>query len=333
PALIGPLLGPFLGGLIVHWAHWRVIFLMNLPFGLLGLWLSRSIMPDYRDEHVPPLDRLGFLLFGAGTALLSYVLEVFGEHSLPGGAVLGLLALSLALLALYAAHSRRVRAPLLALGLFRLRTLRISVLGGLLTRLGVGGMPFLLPLLYQIGLGYAPWEAGLLTMPSAAAAIAMRVLNRRILARFGHRQTLLVNTVLLGMTIAAFTQVSPDTPIGVIVLLGFAQGFFSSLQFTSLNTLVVADIDDRDASHATTISSAGQQLSMSFGVAAASLAVAAFLGPVNQKDPTQAIPALHKAFAWMGGATLLSSLLFLLLRRTDGGNVSRFGAPSAAEGA
>jgi len=281
-------------------------------------------MPDFRDPAVPPLDRLGFVLFGGGTALLSYVLEVFGEHSLPGTAIAGMLSLSILLLTVYAIHSRRSPAPLLALGLFRLRTFRISVAGGFLTRLGVGGMPFLLPLLYQLGLGYAPWQAGLLTMPPAAAAIAMRALNRPILARFGHRSVLLANTALLGIAIAGFIQVGVGTPVWVIILLGFTQGFFSSLQFTSLNSLVYADVDDRDASRASTIASAGQQMSMSFGVAMASLAVAAFLGHVDQHDRSQTIPALHKAFAWMGGLTLLSSPFFALLHRGDGGSVSRF---------
>jgi len=324
PALIGPLLGPFLGGLIVHWTHWRVIFLINLPFGLVGLLLAARIMPDYRDASAPPLDRLGFVFFGAGTALISYVLEVFGEHSLPMSAIAGLLALSILLLVVYGIHSRRTAAPLLALGLFRVRTFRVSVVGGFLTRLGVGGMPFLLPLLYQIGLGYAPWQAGLLTMPPAAAAIAMRALNRPMLARFGHRRILLANTVLLGVTIAAFTQVAIAVPVWIIVILGCAQGFFSSLQFTSLNSLVYADVDDREASRASTISTAAQQMSMSFGVAAASLAVAAFLGPVNQHDPSQTIPALHKAFAWMGGLTLVSAGFFRLLHPDDGAAVSRF---------
>jgi MFS family permease len=324
PALIGPLLGPFLGGLIVHWSHWRVIFLVNVPFGFIGLFLAARIMPDYRDASVPGLDFLGFLLFGGGTALFSYVLEVFGENTLPMPAIVGMLALSIVLLGIYGVHSRSTAAPLLALTLFRVRTFRISVVGGFLTRLGVGGMPFLLPLLYQIGLGYAPWQAGLLTMPPAAAAITMRALNRPLFARFGHRRILLTNTALLALTIVGFTQVGISTPLWVIVLLGFAQGFFSSLQFTSLNSLAYADVEDREASHASTISSAGQQMSMSFGVAAASLAVAAFLGHVDQHDPTQTIPALHRAFAWMGGITLLSSLLFTLLHRDDGRTVSRF---------
>ena len=187
PALIGPLLGPFMGGVIVHWLPWRMIFFLNLPIGLLGLWLIKRHMPDYRDDAVAPLDRTGFLLFGSGIALLSYVLEIFGEHRLSAGPILGLLAVSLALLGLYGWHAGRLPNPVMRLDLFRIRTFNIAVLGGIITRLGVGGMPFLLPLLYQIGLGHAPWEAGLLTMPQAVAAIAMKMMSKGILARLGRR--------------------------------------------------------------------------------------------------------------------------------------------------
>jgi MFS family permease len=211
---------------------------------------------------------------------------------------------------------------LLALWLLKIRTFRLSVLGGFVTRLGVGGMPFLLPLLYQIGLGFLPWQAGLLTVPLAVAAIGMKVISRPILARVGHRQVLIVNTVLLGCTIMIFSQVGPGTPIWAIVALSFTQGFFSSLQFTSMNTLIYADVDDKDASKASSIASTGQQMSVSFGVAFASTLTAWFLTGVDQTDAAQTVPALHKAFLFMGGLTILSSLTFWGLKKTDGDNVS-----------
>lgn len=322
PALIGPLLGPFVGGLIVHWLHWRVIFFLNLPFGLAGLWLVRRYMPDFRDDNSPPLDRLGFLLFGTGVALLSYVLEVFGEHSMSLDAIGFMLAGAIVLLAAYGWHAQQAVAPVLALGMFRIRTFSISVAGGFFTRLGVSGMPFLLPLLYQIGLGYPAWQAGLLTMPQAAAAIAMKMCSRWILARFGYRRVLIANTVLLGINITLFTQIGPGSPIGAILALSFTQGFFASLQFTSMNSLAYADVADRDASKASSIASTGQQMSLSFGVAFASLLAAWFLGHVDQTDPTQTIPALHKAFVAMGIFTVISSLMFWRLTATDGDNVS-----------
>ena len=322
PALIGPLLGPFVGGLIVHWLHWRVIFFLNLPFGLLGLWMVRRHMPNFSEADSPPLDRLGFVLFGAGVALLSYVLEVFGEHTLPVSAMGLMLAGSAVLLATYGWHTHRVAAPLLSLELFRIRTFRLSVVGGFVTRIGIGGMPFLLPLLYQLGLGYLPWQAGLLTMPTALAAIGMKIISKPLLARFGYRPVLICNTVLLGFTIMAFTQVGPGAPIWGILLLSFVQGFFSSLQFTSMNSLVFADVANRDASKASSISSTGQQMALSFGVAFASLLAAWFLGHVDQTIPAQTIPALHKAYFTMGIVTVISSLTFWGLHRDDGDNVS-----------
>jgi EmrB/QacA subfamily drug resistance transporter len=322
PALVGPLIGPFVGGLIVHWLPWRTIFLVNLPFGLLGLWMVRRYMPDFRDEAVAPLDRAGFLLFGAGVGLLSYVLEVFGEHRLSAGPIIALALLSFALLTAYGLHARRSRTPMLRLALLRIRTFRVSVLGGFVTRLGLGGMPFLLPLLYQLGMGFPAWKAGLFTMPQALAAMGMKVIGRNLLARFGHRTVLVANTVLLGIAISAFALVNHDTPIWSIVLLSFSLGFLASLQFTSMNTLVYADVEDRDASQAGSIASTAQQMSLSFGVAFGALLAAWYLGSIDQSIAAQTIPALHKAFVTMGALTIVSSLTFWTLRSSDGNNVS-----------
>ncbi len=324
PALVGPLVGPFLGGVIVHWLHWRVIFLVNLPVSALGFLLAWRSMPDFRGDSTAPFDAAGFLFLGLGIGLVSYVLEVFGEYHLPPAVLLGMTAIGVASLAAYGWHARRVAAPLLSLALFRVRTFRVSVLGGIVTRLGFGGMPFVLPLLYQIGLSYAPWQAGLLTMPQAAASILMRGLNRPILRRLGHRGTLIANTVLLGMTIAGFFSIGPGAPLWAILGLGFAQGFFSSLQFTSINTLAYADLEDRDVSRAGSIASSAQQLSLSLGVAVASLVIAWFLGQGHGRDPELVVRAIHRAVLVLGGLTLASSALFAELRRDDGRNISRF---------
>jgi EmrB/QacA subfamily drug resistance transporter len=322
PALLGPLLGPVTGGLIVHVTTWRMIFFVNIPLALFGLWLTRRYMPDYRDEKVPPLDRAGFVLFCSGIGLLSYVLEVFGEHQHASGPVVAMTAVSLVLLGAYGWHARRMAAPLLDLLIFKVRTFRISVLGGFVTRLGFGGMPFLLPLLYQIGLGYPAWQAGLLTVPTALAAMGMKIISRPLLKRFGHRTILLSNTVLLGLTMMAFTQIDRTVPVGAILVLSLAQGFFASLQFTAMNSLVYADIDDQEASKASSISATAQQLSLSFGVAIGSLVAAWFLGHVNQTDAVQTIPALHKAFLTLGLITIVSSATFIGLHKHDGNNIS-----------
>ena len=220
PALIGPLLGPTVGGLIVHWLSWREIFFVNVPIGIVALLIIYRHMPDYHGGAPRPLDIVGLVLFGTGTALLSWLLEIFGEHSLDVTSAGVLCLLSMALLAAYAWHARQQAYPLLRLSLFKVRTFRVSVAGGFITRLGIGGMPFLLPLLYQLGLGLPPWESGLLMMPTAAAAMGMRLISAGILRRYGFRQILIVNTVLLGLTICMFSLVTPNTPLAVIVSWG-----------------------------------------------------------------------------------------------------------------
>jgi len=323
PALIGPLLGPTVGGLIVHWLSWRVIFFVNVPMGVVALWIIVHHMPDYRGDAPRSLDVVGLVLFGTGTALLSWLLEIFGEHQLDTAPAAGLLSLSLGLLAAYGWHARGKAHPLLRLALFRVRTFRVSVVGGFVTRLGVGGMPFLLPLLYQLGLGMPAWQSGLLMMPVAAAAMGMKFIASRVLARFGYRRVLIVNTVMIGIVVCLFSLVTQASPVVLIVLLGLAHGFFNSLQYTSMNSMAYADIDPPDSSMASTIASSLQQMSMSFGLACGSLIAAWYLGDLPQTDRAAVTGALHHAFLTVGGLTILSSLSFWSLRPGDGESVSR----------
>jgi EmrB/QacA subfamily drug resistance transporter len=323
PALIGPLLGPTLGGLIVHWISWRAIFFVNVPVGLVALFLVVRYMPDYHGHERRPFDVIGMILFSSGTALLSWLLEIFGEHSLDPTTAVVMLALSVALLAAYAWHASGIEFPLLRLSLFRIRTFRVSVLGGFITRLGVGGLPFLLPLLYQIGLGLPAWKSGLLMMPTALAAMGMKLVSTRLLGKFGYRQVLIVNTVFIGITIGLFATVNPGTPLALVVTFSLMQGFFNSLQFSSMNSLAYADIAANDSSMANTISSSFQQLSMSFGLATGSLITGWFLGDVPQTNRLMVTSALHSAFIALSGLTILSSLTFWGLRREDGESISK----------
>jgi EmrB/QacA subfamily drug resistance transporter len=323
PGLIGPMLGPIAGGFIVAYFHWRVIFFVNIPIGLLGLYLVYRHMPDYREKHVDPLDVVGLILFGAGVALLSYVLEVFGEHTLSTGAIVGLLALSLALLAAYGLHATRAAHPMLRLTLFRIRTFRASVVGSFVTRLGIGGIPFLFPLLYQVGLGYSPIESGALMMPQALAAMSLKMTMPHILKRFGYRAVLVSNTIIIGVFIFLFSRIGHGTPVWLIVQMVFCYGFFTSLQYTSMNTLVYADISEEEASAASSIASTMQQMSMSFGVATASLVTAVFLPDRFRSNPGEFIHGIHHAFWVLGGMTILSTLVFRELKRSDGIAVSQ----------
>lgn len=322
PGLLGPLMGPLIGGLIVHWLPWQAIFFINLPICAAGIVAAWRHMPDYRAEARANFDGVGFLLFGGGLGLLAYALEVVGEHKLSWDAIGGLATLGLSLLIGYGLHARLAARPLLELGLFRVRTFRVSVVGGFITRLGFAGTPFLLPLLYQIGMGFPPWKAGLLMMPAPGAAILMKLAATRILRRLGHRWALRINTVLLGCVVASYSLVGPGSPLALILSISFLQGLFASLQFTSANSLAYADVPDERASAASTIASAGQQMSMSFGVAIASALALLFLGGLAQRDPALIVPGLHRAFWILGGLTVLSSLAFLALRPDDGNTIS-----------
>lgn len=323
PALIGPLLGPTIGGLIVYWLPWQAIFFVNVPIGLIALWLIRQHMPDYRSDNSPPLDVIGFVLFGCGIALLSWVLEIFGEHYLDATLTGILLGLSFCLLAAYGWHSRHHIHPLLQLSLFKTRTFRVAVAGGFITRLGLGGMPFLLPLFYQIGLGFPAWQSGLLMMPAAAAAMFMKVISIRVLKQFGYRSVLIINTLMIGFTIMLFAIIDNSTAIGWIVAISLAQGLFNSLQYSSMNSMAYADVSNNDASMASTIATSMQQLSISFGLAFASIIAGLYIGDLPQSNQLAVTRALHYAFLTLGCLTIISSLSFWSLRKNDGDNVSR----------
>jgi EmrB/QacA subfamily drug resistance transporter len=323
PALVAPMLGPIAGGLIVGYFHWRVIFFLNIPIGIIGLIMVYLHLPDYRQEQTHPLDIVGLILFGSGIALLSYVLEVFGEHTLSGREVTGLLLLSLALLGGYWVHAKTLAFPLLQLSLFKIRTFKAAVGGSFFTRLGIGGVPFLLPLLYQVGLGYSPVQSGLLIMPQALAAMSMKAVMPRLLAVIGYRWVLISNTIILGLLLMLFATIGLHTPVWLIVLQAFLYGGFTSLQYSSMNTLVYADTTDAETSAASSIASTMQQMSISFGVAAAGLATAFFVPSRGQPAPVEMIHGIHKALLALGALTIISTVIFRSLKQGDGDDVSQ----------
>jgi EmrB/QacA subfamily drug resistance transporter len=322
PALVAPMLGPIAGGLIVGYLQWRFIFFVNIPIGLAGLILVYLHLPDYREEKTHPLDIVGLILFGSGIALLSYVLEIFGEHTLSAREMSGLLGLSLALLSGYGVHASHLSFPLLQLKLFSIRSFRAAVSGSFFTRLGIGGVPFLLPLLYQVGLGFTPIQSGLLVMPQAIAAMSMKTIMPRILSRLGYRGVLIFNTLILGVLLMVFATIGLRTPVWAIVLQAFLYGAFTSLQYTSMNTLVYADITEKDTSSASSIASTMQQMSISFGVATAGLATAFFV-PSTHSNPTEMIHGIHKALIALGILTIASTIVFRSLKSGDGDDVSQ----------
>jgi MFS family permease len=308
PALIGPMLGPIAGGLIVGYLHWRFIFFVNIPIGLAGLLMVYLHLPDYREKKTPPLDIVGLVLFGSGIGLLSYVLEIFGEHTLSGREMLGLLTVSLALIGAYGLHSTQTKFPLLQMKLFAIRTFRAAVSGSFFTRLGIGGVPI---------------QSGLLIMPQALAAMSTKILLKKILGRFGYRGVLVSNTVILGVLLMLFANIGVHTRTWAIVALAFTYGAFTSLQYTSMNTLVYADLTEAETSNGSSIASTMQQLSISFGVAAAGLTTAFFIPAQAHANPAAMIHGIHEAFYVLGGLTIVSTIVFTGLKSGDGADVSQ----------
>ncbi len=266
PALIGPMVGPPLGGFITTYFHWRWIFLVNVPIGVLGILLGRRFVPDVR-EAIAPLDWRGFLLTGLGLAAAMFGFSTLGLALVPTGVAAVALAGGLAALAVYVLHARRHPRPLLDLRLFRLPTYRAGVAGGSLFRIGIGATPFLLPMMLQLGFGLSPVESGLLTFVSSIGAIFMKTIAARVLKRFGFRRVLVWNGLAAAALLASFGLFRPETPHALIIATLLASGCFRSLQFTSLNAISYAEVDSVRMGQASSLAGMVQQLSLSFGIA------------------------------------------------------------------
>jgi EmrB/QacA subfamily drug resistance transporter len=271
PALIGPVLGPPLGGFITTFFSWRWIFWINLPIAALGLVLATLFIPDTRSEHLSSFDFLGFALSGIGLSALVSASAAIDASAVSAGLILSLLVVGTLLTTLYVRHALRSPAPILDLRLLSYPTFRSGVVGGSLFRLGVGAMPLLLPLQLQLGFGMNPLRSGLLTFVAALGAIGMKTAAGSVLRRYGFRRVLVVNSLLSAFSMAAPALFTPDTPISIIVVVLFIGGFFRSLQFTAINAITYAEIEQPEMSQATSLSSVLQQVSLSLGITVAAL--------------------------------------------------------------
>ena len=312
PGLIGPAIGPFLGGLFSTYLSWRMIFFVNLPFGLAGLWMTLRYMPDYRASVQAPLDLRGFVLFGLGIGGVSWALEQIVEANYAATALVGLPAI--ALLVVYAWRSLRIAYPIVDLHLLRVPSFRIGVNGSFSTRLGVGGIYFLLTLLFQVGFGYSPVMAGLLQTPQAIAMLSTRFFVASIIRHVGYRRVLIVNTVLAGLMILSFATFDTATPIWRLCTQVFLFGMVMSIQYTAVNTLGFVDLTPAQASMGSSMSSTAQNLSISFGVAFGSLLMACFL-PKDSTLGEHYVAAFHTTVIILGVVTMLSSAVFYRLPR------------------
>ena len=273
PALIGPLIGPALGGFITTYISWHWIFLINIPIGLIGIVLATIFIEDVRAESPDPFDPLGAVLAGLGIGGLVFGGSLLGLNFLPTGVVLGLIALGAASAYAYVLHARRTPAPVLDLSLLAIPTMRVAVVGGFVYRSGIGAMPFLLPLLLQLGFDLNPFQSGLITLSNVVGAMGMKTVIPIILRRFGFRRVLVVNALVSATLVAACATFTPGVSFAWIVGVLIVGGFFRSLEFTSLNTIAYAEVDNRRMSRATSLVAVAQQVSISVGVAIGALAV------------------------------------------------------------
>jgi len=273
PALIGPLIGPALGGFITTYISWHWIFLINIPIGLIGIVLATIFIEDVRAESPDPFDPLGAVLAGLGIGGLVFGGSLLGLNFLPTGVVLGLIALGAASAYAYVLHARRTPAPVLDLSLLAIPTMRVAVVGGFVYRSGIGAMPFLLPLLLQLGFDLTPFQSGLITLSNVVGAMGMKTVIPIILRRFGFRRVLVVNALVSATLVAACATFTPGVSFAWIVGVLIVGGFFRSLEFTSLNTIAYAEVDNRRMSRATSLVAVAQQVSISVGVAIGALAV------------------------------------------------------------
>ncbi|WP_050462960.1 MFS transporter [Herbaspirillum autotrophicum] len=266
PAMFGPVLGPPLGGFITTYFHWRWIFFINIPISILGLYLATRFIENNKEAQVAPLDWPGFILSALGCSLLMMGLATSGRHLVSGDISLLCVIFGALSLMVYVWHARRTAHPLIDLAMLKIPTLQAGVFGGSLFRLGIGAIPFLLPLMLQLGFGLSAFHSGLLTCASALGSMFMKTIAYWFLERYGFRKVMLVNGLFGVLSIAAigiFTQTTPYSVMMIILLIG---GCFRSLQFTSLNAISYADVDKRELSQATSIASVAQQLSIGMGV-------------------------------------------------------------------
>ncbi len=314
PALVGPLLGPTLGGWLVEVASWHWVFLINLPIGVAGFVAAMRIMPDHRAERRTRFDLAGYLMLAFGMVALSLALDGISGLGTPHALVMLLAVAGLAALAGYWLHAAGRPAALFPLALFKVASFRIGILGNLFARIGSGAMPLLIPLLLQVGLGMSPMHAGMMMIPVALAGMASKRAAVSLVQRFGYRRVLMVNTVLVGVAMASFLLVSADQPLGWRIAQLAAFGAVNSLQFTVMNTVTLRDLDREQDSAGNSLLSMVMMLATGFGAAAAGSLLAAFSSHLSASH--DALAALHATFVCVGAITLTSTLIFWQLPET-----------------
>jgi EmrB/QacA subfamily drug resistance transporter len=324
PALIGPICGPPLGGFITTYASWHWIFLINVPIGLVGMVMVSRFIPNIRAERPDPFDYVGFALSGCAIAGLAFGFSAMGLEFLPNVVVASLLCAGAVAALGYFMHARRRPVPILDLSLFRLQTFRASIFGGFLFRLGIGAIPFLLPLLLQVGFKLSPFQSGLITFTTALGSMFMKAAVARVLRHFRYRNVLLYNALLSSAFVAACATFVQGMPFAAMVAILLAGGFFRSLQFTSINTIAYAEIEPAKMSRATAMVAAAQQLALSTGVAVGALVVEVTLW--LRHSTAMGINDFPPAFLVVG--LLSASAVFIFMRLPPDAGAELSGRPA-----
>jgi MFS family permease len=325
PMLLGPICGPILGGWLIEHYSWHWIFLINVPIGIAGIALVTRFIENVRSETRDPFDFRGMMLAGAGVGGLAFGLSVLGLDYLPWPIVAALLVGGAAASAAYVVHARHTTAPVLDLTLFEVPTFHASVAGGFLFRLGVGALPFLLPLMLQVGFGMTAFVSGMVTCGGALGSFLMKMTTGPILRRFGFRRVLIGNTVISAVSLLVCAFFTAATPLALIFVLLLFGGFFRSLQYTCLNTLAFADIEADKMSAATSLASMMQQLSNGMGVAVGAVMLHATLAWRGAAPSALGVGDIRIAFAAVTVLCLTCLLFFLPLRPDSGAEVSGHG--------
>ena len=320
PAIIGPTIGPILGGVLTTYTNWRWVFYVNVPIGLVGILLALRFVEDTRATERESFDVTGFLLCGIGLGFVQFGIENAQRLIAPRAIVLGLTGVGILLLLAYLPYARNRANAALDLSLFSIRTFRISTLSGGLSRTGVNAVPFMLPLLFQIGFGLSAVQSGLLTFISSTSALAVRPVASWLLRTFGFRRLLAGNAVICAAVIASFAVIQARTPHWADFLLVLVFGIVRSVQFMMTNTLTYADTPAEKLSHSTSLGGVIQQLTVSFGVSIAAVLLALIAGPARRPDVTD----FHHAFLLVALITLLSAPGFLRLHEDDAAHVSLY---------
>ena len=318
PGAVGRVAGPLLGGIIVTLVSWRWIFLLNIPFGVLGILMARAFITDTQERIKQRFDIVGFVLLSIGLVGLVSGLDTAGRGLVPGSVTATLTTVGALCVFLYWCYTRRVSSPVIDPGLFRFRAYRTAVAGGMPLRIALGASPFLLPLMLQLGFGLTPLMSGLLTMATAIGSLSVRAMLRASIRRYGFKTILIASTLLTGVFYALYGLFTPDTSHALIFVILLFGGLFNSFAMITLNTLGYSDVPQNRMSQATALSSMAQQFALSLGVA-----FAAFLVTLTARSHGHGPDALgatdfSPAFIVVGILTWCSLFYFFRLSPDEG---------------